>query len=136
MGILGSLSGGYFADRVGSKRWMILAYLGRVFVLAGMYLSPVGALIIIYFVGGYFGGSTMGPSSSLVAGLSPKRRRGLAYAIFMLPFSLVGAISPMIAAEIIEAYDVAALFPFAISLTLASILLLKQFPETHISNDK
>ena len=135
MGILGSLSGGYLADRVGSKRWMILAYLGRAFVLAGMYLSPLGALVIIYFVGGYFGGSTMGPSSSLVAGLSPRRRRGLAYAIFMLPFSLVGAISPMIAAQIIEAYNVAALFPFAISLTLASILLLKQFPRTHVGNN-
>ena len=114
---------------------MILAYLGLVFVLAGMYLSPLWALIVIYFIGGYFGGSTMGPSSSLVAGLSPKTRRGLAYAIFMLPFGLVGAISPMIAAEIIEAYGVPALFPFAICLVLAGILLLKQFPETYISND-
>jgi MFS family permease len=135
LGILGSLSGGYLADRVGSKRWMILAYLGRAFVLAGMYLSPVYALIIIYFIGGYFGGSTMGPSSSLVASLSPRRRRGLAYAIFMLPFSLVGAISPMIAAQIIEAYNVAALFPFAIFLTLVSILLLKQFPRTRVGNN-
>ena len=130
MGILGSLSGGYLADRVGSKRWMIMAYLGGVIVFTGIYLSPLWALIVIYFVGGYFGGSTMGPSSSLVAEFSPRKRRGLAYAIFMLPFSLVGAISPIIAAKIIESYEISTLFPFAICLSIASIPLLQLLPET------
>lgn len=131
LGILGSLSGGYLADRVGGKRWMTLAYIASVIVLAGIYLGPLEALIIIYLAGGYFGGSTMGPSSSLAAEFSPAQRRGLAYAVFMLPFSLVGAIAPMIAAKIIESYnEISALFPFAICLSLASILALQLLPET------
>jgi len=129
IGILGSLSGGYLADFFGSKRWMTVAYLGSLLTLAGMYLGPLWTLILLYLMGGYFGGSTMGPSSSLVAEFSPRKRRGLAYTIFMLPFSLMGAISPVIAAKIIELYEIQALFPFAISLSLVSILILQLLPK-------
>jgi len=130
VGILGSLSGGYLADYVGSRRWMILAYLASAVVLAGIYLGPIWLLIAFYLIGGYFGGSTMAPSSSLVADFSPRERRGFAYAVFMLPFSFVGAISPIIAAEIIESYNISALFPFAIFVSSVSALFLQLIAET------
>lgn len=57
-----------------------------------------------------------------------RERRGLAYAVFMIPFSLVGAVSPMIAAKIIELSEISTLFPFAIYVSLASILLLQLIP--------
>jgi len=126
--VLGSLTGGYLADFFGSKRWMVIAYMGGLMVLTGVYLGPLWALIIFYLVGGYFGGSTMGPSSSLVAEFSAKKRRGLAYTIFMLPFSLMGAVSPVIAAKIIESYEIYALFPFAIALSMVSVFFLELMP--------
>ncbi|OYT49516.1 hypothetical protein B6U79_01645, partial [Candidatus Bathyarchaeota archaeon ex4484_231] len=121
VGILGSLSGGYFAEFSGNKRWMIIAYTAGMFTLACVWLGPLWFLMVFYLVGGYFGGSTMGPSTSLAAELSPRERRGLAYAVFMLPFNLVGAFSPVIAAKIIELFGIQTLFPFAIFLYLISI---------------
>jgi len=128
-GILGSLIGGYLGDRLGSKRWISTAYAGRILVYTGIWLGPLWLLVAVYLLGGFFGGSTMGPSTSLVARFSPKRRRGLAYTIFMLLPSLMGSVSPLIAANLIELYDITGLFPFAISSTLVSIILFQSLPE-------
>ena len=125
IGILGSLIGGYLGDRLGNKRWMTAAYIGRIFVYIGIWLGPLWALVIVYLTGGFFGGSTMGPLTSLVARFSPRRRRGLAYTIFMLLLNLMGSISPLIAAKLIEFYNIDGLFPFAILLTLTSILFFQ-----------
>ena len=129
LGVLGALSGGYLAEHFSSKRWMTIAYIGGLIVLTGVWLSPLWILITVYLIGGFLGASTMGPSSSLVAEFSPRKRRGLAYTIFMVPFSLMGAISPMIAAKLIESYGIYALFPFAICLTMMSIGLLQLMPK-------
>ena len=129
VGILGSLGGGYLADLSGNKRWMTIAYAVGLFVSIGTWLGPFWALVVIYLLGGYFSASTMGPQTSLAAEFSPRSRRGLAYTIFMLPFSLIGAIAPIIAAEIIELYDIQALFPFAICMSLVSILFLQLLPK-------
>jgi len=128
VGILGSLAGGYIADIIGGKRWMTIAYLVGLIVHIGVWLGPLWALVTIYLVGGFFSGSIMGPSSSLVAEFSPRQRRGLAYTIFMVSFSFMGAIAPMIAATIIESYEINALFPLAIYLSLASASLLQLLP--------
>ena len=126
VGILGSLVGGYLGDRLGNKRWMSAAYMGRIFVYTGIWLGPLWMLVAVYLTGGFFGGSTLGPLTSLVARFSPKKRRGLAYVIFMLFPSLMGSISPLIAAKLIELYDINGLFPFAIILTSISILLFQK----------
>jgi len=126
VGILGSLAGGYLGDRLGNKRWMSAAYMGRIFVYMGVWLGPLWMLVAVYLTGGFFGGSTLGPLTSLVARYSPKKRRGLAYVIFMLFPSLMGSISPLIAAKLIEFYGINGLFPFAIILTSISILLFQK----------
>jgi len=126
VGILGSLIGGYLGDRLGSKRWISAAYTGRILIYVGIWLGPLWTLIAVYLTGGFFGGSIMGPLTSLVARFSPRRKRGLAYAIFMLFPSLMGSISPLIAAKLIELYGINGLFPFAITLTLISILLFQK----------
>jgi len=128
VGILGSLIGGYLGDRLGSKRWMSAAYIGRILVYTGIWLGPLWMLVAVYLTGGFFGGSTMGPLTSLVAKFSPKKRRGLAYTIFMLFPSLMGSVSPLIAAKLIELYGITGLFPFAIFLTVMSILLFQSLP--------
>ena len=129
IGILGSLVGGYMGDRLGNKRWMQAAYTGRILVYTGIWLGPLWTLVAVYLTGGFFQGSTLGPLTSLVAKFSPRRRRGLAYTIFLLFPSLMGSVSPLIAAKLIEFYGLTGLFPFAISLTMMSILLFQSLPE-------
>jgi len=128
VGILGSLIGGYLGDRLGSKHWISAAYTGGILVYTGIWLGPLWMLVAVYLTGGFFGGSTLGPLTSLVARFSPKRRRGLAYTIFMLFPSLMGSVSPLIAAKLIEFYGLTGLFPFAIFLTMMSILLFQSLP--------
>jgi len=84
IGILGSLIGGYLGDRLGNKRWISAAYMGRILIYIGIWLGPLGMLVAVYLTGGFFAGSTLGPLTSLVARFSPKKRRGLAYTVFML----------------------------------------------------
>jgi len=129
VGILGSLIGGYLGDRIGNKRWLSASYIGRMLVYMGIWLGPLWMLVAIYPTGGFFTGSTMGPLTSLIARFSPKRRRGLAYSIFMLVPSLMGSFSPLIAAKLIETYGITGLFPFAILLMLTSILFLQTLPQ-------
>ena len=129
VGILGALGGGYLADVSGNKRWMTIAYVVGLFVAVGIWLGPLWALVIIYLTGGLFGASTMGPSTSMAAEFSHRNRRGSAYTIFMLPFSLIGAIAPIVAAKIIEQYNIQLLFPFAIFASLVSILFLQLLPK-------
>jgi len=128
VGILGSLIGGYLGDRLGNKRWMSAAYTGRILVYMGIWLGPLWMLVTVYLTGGFFGGSSMGPLTSLVARFSPRRRRGFAYSIFMLFPSLMGSVSPLIAAKLIESWNITGLFPFAILLTVMSILLFQTLP--------
>lgn len=129
IGILGSLVGGYLSSKLGSKNWLFIAYISRVFVYSGIWLSPFWMLVPIYLTGGFFGGSTLAPSTTLVAIYSPRKRRGLAYTIFMLLPSLVGSVSPLIAAWLIETYDITGLFPFAMALTFSSALVLQTLPK-------
>jgi len=128
IGILGSLVGGYLSGKFRSKRWLLIAYISRAFIYSGIWLSPLWMLAHIYLLGGFFGGSSLPASTTLVARYTPKKRRGLAYTLFMLLPSLIGSISPLIAAWLIEAYNITGLFPFAITLTFLSILILQTLP--------
>lgn len=134
VGIIGALGGGYLAGYSGNKRWMTIAYAVGMMVYFGIWQGPMWILIATYLIGGYFGASTMGPSTSLAAEFSHRNRRGLAYTIFMLPFSLIGAVAPIIAAGVIELYGIQTLFPFAISLTLISIIILGLLPKEKIES--
>ncbi|MBS7614536.1 MFS transporter [Candidatus Bathyarchaeota archaeon] len=129
VGIIGALGGGYLASYSGNKRWMTIANAVGMIVYFGIWQGPMWILVATYLVGGYFGASTMGPSTSLAAEFSHRNRRGLAYTIFMLPFSIIGAIAPIIAAGMIELYGIQTLFPFAISLTFISIIILGLLPK-------
>jgi FSR family fosmidomycin resistance protein-like MFS transporter len=129
VGILGSLSGGYLASSIGNKRWMMIAYLASATISLGIWLGPLWSLAIIYLAGGFFGGSNMGPSTSLAAEFSSRERRGRAYTFFMLPLSLIGAAAPIIAAQIIELYEIQVLFPFSVCLALISVVVLSRLPD-------
>jgi len=129
VGIIGALGGGYLAGYSGNKRWMTIAYVIGMMVYFGIWWGPMWILVVTYLVGGYFGASIMGPSTSLAAEFTQRNKRGSVYTIYMLPFSIIGAIAPIIAARMIELYGIQALFPFAISLTFVSIIILSLLPK-------
>ncbi|MBS7648165.1 MFS transporter [Candidatus Bathyarchaeota archaeon] len=129
IGILGSLIGGYLGDKIGSEHWMTIAYVNTAFVYSAVWLGPSWTLTPFYLISGFFGGSTLGPSTTLVAKYSPRERRGLAYTIFMLFPSIIGSISPLIAAWLVEEYSFAGLFPFTVTLIILSAFILQTLPK-------
>ncbi|RLI32693.1 hypothetical protein DRO56_03130, partial [Candidatus Bathyarchaeota archaeon] len=64
-------------------------------------------------------------NSSIIAELTPTSRRGMGYALFFLPSSIVGSIAPMIGGFLADWMGLSSLFPLSIAIILASLLLLK-----------
>jgi MFS family permease len=48
--------------------------------------------------------------NSIIAKLSPSKRRGLAYSLYFLPNSIIGAVAPAIAGIIAELYGFNSIF--------------------------
>ena len=65
----------------------------------------------------------MAPTSAIVARLTPPRRRGLGYALFFLPEGFVGALAPIAAAFIAEAFGLTSIFYAGIFAFLLGMLV-------------
>jgi NNP family nitrate/nitrite transporter-like MFS transporter len=125
MGLVAAPLGGAIATRFGEKRWLtgvlILSYisLGLAFVIPN-----TTAFIILYLTSGFFNFLGMAANSSIVAKLSPSSQRGLGYALFFLPGSAMGAVAPVIAALIGEAFGLASIFYLSIAVYVIGLLVL------------
>ncbi|UCH37068.1 MAG: MFS transporter [Candidatus Bathyarchaeota archaeon] len=126
MGVVAGPLGGYFADRVGRKRWLMFAVSGNALCLLIAVLMPTALLFIsFYFLSSFCGGCGMAANTSIVTSLTPSRQRGMAYALFFLPGSLMGAIAPIIGATIADSFGLIVLFPISIIISAISIAVLK-----------
>ncbi len=125
MGIFAAPLGGFLTARFGEKRWMMamfaLSYLsfGLAFALPGT--APFVALYLAY---GFFGFLSMAANSALMAQLSPSRQRGLGYALFFLPGSVMGAVAPMIAAYIADAFGLLSIFMVSLAVYVVGLFVL------------
>ena len=125
MGVLAAPLGGFFADRFGNKCWLLLVLSSSTLCLALALLSPSTALFVLfYFCYSFLSSSGMAANSSIIAGLTPSHRRGMGYALFFLPGSLVGAVAPTIGGFLAESMGLTFLFPLGIVIIVASLLLL------------
>jgi MFS family permease len=125
MGILASPLGGLIGDRKGEKSALILSYSGDVLTLAGIAFSPALYMLIPFVLSyGFVGYMGMAPSSALVARFTPRGRRGIAYALYFLPFNLIGSIAPVISAYIVRSFGIWYIFPLSIGIFIATIALL------------
>jgi ACS family hexuronate transporter-like MFS transporter len=116
MGIIAAPIGGMFASRYGEKKWtaatLILAYIS--FALA--FLVKGNIPFSIFYIGyGFFNLLSMAANSAIMAKLSPSRQRGLGFALYFLPGSLMGAIAPMFAAFIADTLGVYTVFVVSIA---------------------
>lgn len=126
MGLIAAPLGGAIAGRFGEKRWLIgvlvLSYacLGLAFVIPN-----TTAFTALYLISGFFNFLGMAANSSIVAKLSPSSQRGLGYALFFLPGSLMGAVAPVIAAFIGEVFGLSSIFYASIVVYVAGLFVLR-----------
>jgi MFS family permease len=125
MGLVAAPLGGAIATRFGEKRWLTGVLILSYICLSLAFVIPnTTAFIVLYLISGFFNFLGMAANSSIVAKLSPSNQRGLGYALFFLPGSAMGAIAPVIAASIGEAFGLASIFYTSIAVYVMGLFVL------------
>lgn len=125
MGLIAAPLGGALASRFGEKRWLIGVLILSYICLGLAFLVPnTIAFTALYLISGFFNFLGMAANSSIVAKLSPSSQRGLGYALFFLPGSLMGAVAPVIAAFIGEVFGLSSIFYASIVVYAAGLFVL------------
>jgi MFS family permease len=126
VGVFAAPIGGYFADRVGTKRWLLYTLAGAILCLFLAYVSPSTILFVVfYFMDSFLTHSGMAASSAIIARLTPSAQRGMGYALSFLPGSIIGSVAPAFAGMLGERLGLSILFPIGIAAYLAALLVLK-----------
>ena len=130
VGTVGISAGGFLSDMSGQKTWLTIAYLSQALSLLALVFSPTRTWAVLsFFLHNFFSSGGSAAVDSVVSVSSPMSRRGLAFALFYTPFDVMSAVSPTIAAVLVEALGLWYLFPFASMLCILSI-----FPVRMISS--
>jgi MFS family permease len=125
-GLIAAPFGGILASRYGEKKWLVSVLSFCYLSLALAFIIPNNmALVFFYLVSGFFNFLGMAANASIVALLSPSERRGLGYALFFLPGSIMGAIAPIVAAFIGETFGLSVIFFVSIGVYIAGLVILK-----------
>lgn len=125
MGLIAAPLGGALASRFGEKRWLLGVLILSYICLGLAFLVPnTIAFTALYLISGFFNFLGMAANSSIVAKLSPSSQRGLGYALFFLPGSLMGAVAPVIAAFIGEVFGLSSIFYTSIVVYAAGLFVL------------
>lgn len=124
-GLLAAPLGGFLAARFGSKRWLAASILMSLTMLSLVTIAPGGiAFVIVYMIYGFVGTLGMAARSALIANLTPSSQRGVGYALLFLPGSIMGAIAPVVAANLIDLFGMARLFPVSIVISIIGLVIL------------
>jgi MFS family permease len=128
MGLVAAPLGGAFAVRFGEKRWLLAVLLFSYVSIALAFVIPNDiAFVAFYLLSGFFNFLGMAANSSIVAKLSSSQQRGLGYALYFLPGSVMGAVAPVLAAYIGDAYGLSAIFYASLIVYFAGLFVLKFF---------
>jgi MFS family permease len=116
MGIVASPLGGVLASRYGEKRWTTATTIASYISFALAFLIPNNIAFTIFYLGyGFFNLFSMAANSAITAKLSPSKQRGLGFALYFLPGSIMGALAPMVAAYIADLWGIFTVFIASIS---------------------
>jgi MFS family permease len=126
MGIAAAPIGGFFADKVGEKKWTLYTITVSTICYAVAFWVPgMIGFSALYLGYGFFNLLGMASNSALTAKLSPSKQRGLGFALYFLPGSIMGAIAPMIAAWIANSYGLFPVFIVASGIFFVSLPILQ-----------
>jgi MFS family permease len=126
VGVIAAPLGGFMAVRYGEKRWLLVVYT-LAYCCYGLAIALPNnlAFVVFYLSYGFLSFLGMAANSAIMARLSPGKQRGLAYALFFLPGSLMGAISPLVAASIADAWSLATIFVVSTITFFLSLFVLQ-----------
>jgi FSR family fosmidomycin resistance protein-like MFS transporter len=126
VGVLAAPLGGFWAVRFGEKRWLLMVYtLAYACFGLAIVIPSNAAFAILYLAYGFMTFLGMAANSAIMAQLSPGRQRGLAYALFFLPGSIMGAVAPLMAASIAEAFGLVSIFYASIVTFFLALVVFK-----------
>lgn len=126
VGLAAAPMGGFLASRFGDKRWLLVALsLSYVSLVVAVLLPGVATFITFYLAYGFCNFLGMAANSAIMASLSPSWRRGLGFGLFFLPGSIVGAMAPLISAQIAGTFGLQSIFTAALAVFLAGLVVLR-----------
>jgi MFS family permease len=129
IGILGSLGGGYFGEKLGPRKtlnYIILCC--TISLLALSFASHLYSIAIVYLIYTVFSNALWSPMNTIVASVTPESERGLSYSYYFFTEGLMDSIAPSIAAGVIELSSVWHIFPFSAAFFIISLLVLRLLP--------
>jgi MFS family permease len=139
MGIVGSLLAGGLGDRVGAQKMLSLAILSSAFSLLVFSLaSDLYFLVPAYLVLSFFNSIAWTPMNTMVVDMMPVMERGLGFSTYFLIEGVIEAVSPTIAAKLIDFSSIAYLFPFSLAMVIVGLVILQflRFPKRSASVKK
>ncbi|MBT4320455.1 MFS transporter [Candidatus Bathyarchaeota archaeon] len=126
MGLVAAPVGGILATRYGEKKWTVWTLIAAYICYTLAYVLPGDTTFIVFYVAsGLFTFLSMAANSAIMAKLSPSGQRGLGYALYFLPGSVMGAIAPMIAAFIADNFGVYNVFMACIGVYFLAVAVLQ-----------
>jgi MFS family permease len=112
-------------DRFGEKRWFAIGFLSQIVALLALAFSTnIGFAVVAYLSYAFFGSMEMPAEQSLIAKLTPRSGRGLAFALSFLPGTIAGSFSPILVAFVVEGLGIWYIFPYAVAMFAAAIAIL------------
>jgi MFS family permease len=124
-GLISAPVGGLLASKFGAKRWLATSIALNMVALAILpYASGGLVFAAMYMIYGFSNTLGMAARSTLVANLTPRSQRGMGYALLFLPGSIMGSITPVIAAWLIENFGMRSLFPISICIGVLGLAVL------------
>ncbi|MCW4041949.1 MAG: MFS transporter [Candidatus Bathyarchaeota archaeon] len=126
LGFVAAPLGGYLAARYGEKRWLFnLLVVSYVLLSIALVQPEVTGFIAFYIASGFCGTLVMAARSSIMAQLTPRRRRGLGYALYFLPGSIMGAVAPIVAGYVAASFGFNAVFMISLMISAIALIILK-----------
>jgi MFS family permease len=111
MGVVASPLGGELASRYGEKRWFSGTLLGTyVFFALAFFVKGFWPFFILYIISRFFGILGMPANMTLTARFSPRRQRGVGFALSSIPMNVVMPVAALVAAYIADTFGLYYIF--------------------------
>ena len=125
LGIIASPLGGELASQYGEKPWFSGTLLGSyVFFALAFLVKGFWPFFLLYLTSRFFGILGMPANMTLTARFSPRKQRGVGFALSSIPMNVAMPVAAMAAAYIADVYG---LFPIFMTTTLIYFISLAIF---------
>ena len=111
MGIIASPLGGELASRYGEKKWFSGTLFGNYVLFAvAFFVKGFWAFFILYVASRFFGILSMPAGMTLTARFSPRKQRGVGFALSSIPMNVVMPAAALLAAYIADTFGLYYIF--------------------------